>query len=827
MRKRGITHMLNGTERIDIEFLQRELLGKPLYGKAVTLHCIFNPDGTVRWIYPAGSRSPYFLKFYTVSGWKSRIFTALIKILFRLHLSRFVKHGSLQTDPAHIRQFLGVHKMPEAWAMFTGTAGPGRKFIAAIKEGTGLRFVKIPVTEFSKSLVAQEIRALHFLHTLQPGSICVPELLEEDPGHAVFSDIGKGAGRRITEPSALHWQAIASLFRKTHQLADYSSEFWEETHNQVDTLQEMCSRVPRTLVEKLVKLRDHLQKHQPVHIYFAHGDFTPWNQYVRDDMLHVYDWEMASEQPAWFDMFHFICQTGILLKHKNYAAIRRDIDACIRHIDTDAEIANADIPARLYFSFYMLRVTAYYLTIYEVQETWHTQVHWLLLFWENAMDEELAWHDGKTQRAQFLGDLFGYLRNQDYALLKFHAESPGMIAPETDLDMVVGKGVVPAVHTFAKEHAFTEKTAMRRNSMMCTLDIYFRDSGMLSIDMLHTIRRKRLIMLDANTVLQHSTMHMSGVKIPIREHDLIYTWLFYMLNGAAVPDKYIRYYNARKPATSQHLLETFNEVFGTEHGSWESAFAFNPENYSHALQFAMQHPSNGGIRAWKYRLQYIWDVLKNMRLRKGIAITFSGVDGAGKSTVIEHVRLALEKQYRRRVIVLRHRPGLLPILSAWKYGKKEAEMKAASTLPRQGTNTSRISSLLRFAYYYTDYLFGQFYIWFRYLSRGYVVLYDRYYFDFIHDARRSNIHLPDRFTRPFYYALIKPKLNFFLYAPAEIITLRKQELSPDTITALTERYNRLFLSLHRRHMRSQYISIQNLDLGETTQTILTHYQKAV
>ena len=44
------------------------------------------------------------------------------------------------------------------------------------------------------------------------------------------------------------------------------------------------------------------------------------------------------------------------------------------------------------------------------------------------------------------------------------------------------------------------------------------------------------------------------------------------------------------------------------------------------------------------------------------------------------------------------------------------------------------------------------------------MLYDRYYFDFINDGRRSNINLPARFTQALYAFDNKPKLNLFLYA---------------------------------------------------------------
>jgi len=168
-----------------------------------------------------------------------------------------------------------------------------------------------------------------------------------------------------------------------------------------------------------------------------------------------------------------------------------------------------------------------------------------------------------------------------------------------------------------------------------------------------------------------------------------------------------------------------------------------------------------------------------------------------------------------------------PILSAWTMGKSAAEKKAATTLPRQGNNKSKASSLARFSYYYTDYLLGQFYIYFRYVLRGRVVIYDRYYFDFINDSRRSNINLPKWLTKSAFKLIIKPHINFFLYADAKTILARKKELDAHTITSLTNNYLELFEELNQNHQNRKYLPIKNIDLDTTTRVIFNHVKLQV
>ena len=214
------------------------------------------------------------------------------------------------------------------------------------------------------------------------------------------------------------------------------------------------------------------------------------------------------------------------------------------------------------------------------------------------------------------------------------------------------------------------------------------------------------------------------------------------------------------------------------------------------------------------------DVIRDLIHNRGIIVTFSGVDGAGKSTILESVRQSLQMKYRQRVVVLRHRPSLLPILSSIRYGKQNAERKTTEVLPRQGKNNSKISSLFRFAYYYLDYLLGQFYIYFRYAFRGYTVLYDRYYFDFIIDSKRSNIVLPKSFLKLFYYFLFKPNVNVFLYAAPEIILSRKRELSSEDIQSLTAEYRELFDELSKGGKTKKYMVINNTDLNLTLDIVM-------
>lgn len=128
------------------------------------------------------------------------------------------------------------------------------------------------------------------------------------------------------------------------------------------------------------------------------------------------------------------------------------------------------------------------------------------------------------------------------------------------------------------------------------------------------------------------------------------------------------------------------------------------------LENALLHCLPNKLRYWK-------DMITDLSKKRGYAVSFSGVDGAGKSTVLLNINNSLRNKYRQQTIVLRHRPSLLPILSSFRYGKEQAQERAKTSLPRKGQNKNSVSSLLRFSYYFLDYLIGQGFIYYKYIFR--------------------------------------------------------------------------------------------------------------
>ena len=105
-------------------------------------------------------------------------------------------------------------------------------------------------------------------------------------------------------------------------------------------------------------------------------------------------------------------------------------------------------------------------------------------------------------------------------------------------------------------------------------------------------------------------------------------------------------------------------------------------------------------------------------------------------------------------------------------------------------------------------------------------MYDRYYFDFIIDPKRTNLTLNQKLSKSLYLFVQKPKINFFLYAPPEIILERKQELAPQTIRKLTQGYQLLFTAFDKKYTQG-YHSIENIEKDKTLNFISSQLVQAM
>ncbi len=358
--------------------------------KGTQLAYFCNPDGSLRWLFPAGNTSAYFLHLYSGSGWRGRALRQFLKWGFRLKLGRFLRHGMLcvrQTDGQAwhpVFQSIPGHQ----YAVFTGTKGENRK--AVIAAGAKHRpdvFYKLPLTEQAEGLVMNEAKQLAKLAHSPFRSWKFPKAVIEN-GVLRVSNVQPTKYSTATQLTALHFQAITELSTEQYSRPLHTAKSFQQIQYALEELEslpdhpQMDKLVLKDLREQLRLLNKQINPFQSMVFSLAHGDFTPWNMFVGKNSLSVFDWELARQEPLAFDLFHFVLQSNCLIHRAEAAVVKEEVDRVLTHSFWQAHLP---CDPEQYWRYYLLRHLSYYLPRYLKQQDLHQQVHWQLELWRDLL----------------------------------------------------------------------------------------------------------------------------------------------------------------------------------------------------------------------------------------------------------------------------------------------------------------------------------------------------------------------------------------------------------------------------------------------------------
>lgn len=212
-------------------------------------------------------------------------------------------------------------------------------------------------------------------------------------------------------------------------------------------------------------------------------------------------------------------------------------------------------------------------------------------------------------------------------------------------------------------------------------------------------------------------------------------------------------------------------------GDWDGFAAWVESGKRHLIHRLVRHP----LDLLRVAGRTAATLARRMVAPTGLWVAFMGPDGAGKTTVAEAYRARLSTLFDAGHRHQFHwRPRWLPAPGRLA-GHSEAEIVVED--PHGKPPRGRLVSLLRFGYFWLDFVLGH---WVRVrplLVRRNLVSFDRCYFDFLVDPRRFRLQVPRWLLRLFASLVPQPDLIFVLDAPASVLRARKQELGQDEIAA--------------------------------------------
>lgn len=209
------------------------------------------------------------------------------------------------------------------FALSLGTPGPHRKPVIQLNtsEGAIVGYAKVGWNEATNSLVKNEADTIKNLSCMTFESFVMPSVLNAGWWHGRYVTIlSSPEGRLLPAAKTLNIQYMNVI----NELADLharrmtirESAFWSDLLSRVKRVKNGYYR--GVLERKAIPWIEVSLGGEKLPFHMSHGDLAPWNSYIRNGKLFLYDWEYARrDAPPGRDLFHFIYQTNGYLKNSN------------------------------------------------------------------------------------------------------------------------------------------------------------------------------------------------------------------------------------------------------------------------------------------------------------------------------------------------------------------------------------------------------------------------------------------------------------------------------------------------------------------------------
>ena len=202
---------------------------------------------------------------------------------------------------------------PLSYAYFTGTDSPHRKVAIQIMDDDGhlKGFAKVSRNPQVRELLKNEAATLEYVNGLGLQTAHLPTVLfSGDLGNStllVTNTLKTPQTPTTSQFTALHRAFVQELAQKTSaahlvQAGDIARDFrarFVRVRPHLETT--WCRRLDAAIAALEAK------PELALNAGLSHGDFTPWNTFMADGRLYVFDWEYAEQaRPVSSDIIHFV-----------------------------------------------------------------------------------------------------------------------------------------------------------------------------------------------------------------------------------------------------------------------------------------------------------------------------------------------------------------------------------------------------------------------------------------------------------------------------------------------------------------------------------------
>jgi thymidylate kinase len=360
--------------------------------------------------------------------------------------------------------------------------------------------------------------------------------------------------------------------------------------------------------------------------------------------------------------------------------------------------------------------------------------------------------------SEFLRPLFRELNEGDYryAVLRNHEGLPDSI-PGTDIDILISPSAVSSFDALITRLCLetgwvslrvTNKDFRIRNHVLSNLD----QTGQVEfvvLDVMSAIGWNGFTAWPADQILDYSslageicTLSKQAEAAVTTITSLAYAGLFKKKQYAhsarsAAEEKNSDYQKLLSKALGSETASKLNELIASDaSGSIDTASLLVRNGLKKVARRRLPRNTRDSLWTIKFRLGRLLSP-------PGMLIAVIGTDGSGKSTLIKRLETRLRPVFGSTTSA-HLRPRFLPDISSISGAKSSASPNQTTTHTR---SPGAIGSLLRWSYYWIDYLVGYQLVFRPKMAKKSAIVIDRYYYDFEFDHGQKNVKLPGWLVR--------------------------------------------------------------------------------
>lgn len=369
-----------------------------------------------------------------------------------------------------------------------------------------------------------------------------------------------------------------------------------------------------------------------------------------------------------------------------------------------------------------------------------------------------------------------------------------------------------------------------RTANGCNVAFYKREEEtitLMKIDVLIDTSYKSLISLVDKDITEKNIIQYKDFYVVNPECEALMHFLYPLFEWGRIKKEVYR-----DAICEHHNTEVFKSCFERLWGAKTSLTIhalINSNNWNEIEQMVSFLKRKAFFRSVFSCKQYgvlvksIYYTLRRSFHPSGIVLAFCGLDGAGKTTILDEMNdMFVNLLKSKKVFYGYWRPYVIPEIRELfgkknsKYGVDKQAQKGVTVKEPEKKPQNKIISIVKLLYYWLDYMLaGKKYGTIH--QRGGMVLFDRHYIDMAVHPQRFEMGLSREIILFLYKFIPKADYTFFLYCTPEEILKRKEEFTKEEISQMTDDYIEVGKKI------KNFIPIHtNTTIAEEIDEILTH-----